>query len=100
MVKVHRVPRSDGLGSAVEPPLDPSWDDRTKLAWHAAVTSCDTGHSVRVEVLPGRFRDSYRLSYGGDAVVGQVSPLSFIEAWSVVSGIAIGVDLSRGRTGL
>lgn len=88
-------------GSHIEPPLDPSWDDLTKLRWHAGVVAADTG--LRVEVRDGAALDAktlrprpgcYSVNVGGSSAAAY----SFHEAWTYLSGVSTGVRQVRRRT--
>lgn len=50
-MSVTRVQTANG--SHIEPPLDPAWDDLTKLQWLAEVTTLDTGLPVEVTEAQG-----------------------------------------------
>ena len=46
-MKVDRIRTDDGGRN--EPPLDPAWDDLTKLRWWAAVVEADYGVQLDVD---------------------------------------------------
>lgn len=97
-VPVTRVRTS--TGSYVEPPLDPGWDDLTKLQWHAAVVSYDTG--LNVHISPGdssikRFGE-WRKIHGTYSVrCGASSTIlpNFHSTWTYLNGISMGARASR-----
>lgn len=78
-------------GSHIEPPLDQDWDDHTKLTWHAAVISHDTG--IRIAVHPGMYTvdDQPKPGYY-NLVVGSSSsgPHTFHSAWAYLNGVCAG----------
>lgn len=86
-MEVTRV--REGNHTWIEPPLDNSWDDLTRLRWHAAVTEHDCGVSVRVE-RPTRLTE-YNVLVGGSSI----APLNFTEAWSFITGVSIGAAQSH-----
>lgn len=93
-IMVIRV--QEEFGSRVEPPFDKSWDDLTKLRWHAAVTAYDSGLDVRVEIAVVRRREfgrwidvtgMFNVRCGGTSV----GPNTYHAAVDVMTGIGIGV---------
>lgn len=90
-MKVTRVEK-DGT-SHIEPPLDSEWSEREQLEWRAAVAEHDTG--VRFSVRRGRFvwspRDHYTIKVGESSI----TPLSFGEAWTYITGAETGIKNAR-----
>lgn len=89
---VRRV--QNPTGDHIEPPLDETWDDLTKLHWQAAVVAHDTGLTVHVgdgalrvaggAPIPGW----YTLSVGHTST----SPLTFGTAWAYLNGVSVGAQ--------
>jgi ABC-type Fe3+ transport system substrate-binding protein len=83
----------DATGSHIEPPLDATWTDLTKLQWQAAVVAHDTGLTVQV-------RDRARLNggrpidgwYGISVGSNSGSAYDFHEAWTFLTGVAVGAS--------
>jgi ABC-type Fe3+ transport system substrate-binding protein len=73
----------DANGSHIEPPLDQAWDDLTKLTWHAAVVTHETGLAIRVDQFE---RGSYGLAIGGTGL----SERDFHSAWDYLNGVSTG----------
>lgn len=87
---VERV-HGPGGGSHIEPPLDQTWTDAAKLAWHAAIVNADTGLTIRIST--GGYR--FNISTPGAGT----GPLDFHSAWTYLNGIDHGVRAARaGRT--
>ncbi|MFF6847127.1 hypothetical protein [Streptomyces antimycoticus] len=81
----------DATGSHIEPPLDPAWDDDTKLAWHAAVIAHDTG--IIIDVRDSEYTIDGKPVHGYyDLIVGSssIGPLSFWPAWDYLNGVSTG----------
>ena len=90
-MKVTRIERGD-MSHAV-PPLNSEWPERKQLEWKAAVAEHDTG--VRFTVKGGRFawarRDHYTVNVGESSI----TPLSFGEAWTYITGAEAGIKSAR-----
>jgi hypothetical protein len=96
---VRRV--QDEHGSHIEPPLGQSWDNSTKLEWHAAVVALDTG--LDIEIGPGALRvmrrgiwhaepDTYSVNImAGGGTTTSCSALNYHEAWIYLNGVRAGV---------
>lgn len=98
MTDSHTVTRvQDPNGSHIEPPLDPTWDEPTKLAWKAAVVAHDSGLTIEVR-HHGDGSYGIRIgdlnSVGGQSVVGRHT---FQSAWEFLVGISIGVTHASCR---
>lgn len=89
-------------GSHIEPPLDQSWDNLTKLHWQAAVVMEDTGHAVDIEVDEAdystrilgiwvRNRGYYDIVSG----TGESGPHDFRSAWTYLNGLRAGINAMR-----
>ena len=96
---VTRV-RTD-TGTHIEPPLDESWDDHTKLCWHAAVIMCDCP-GIKVQVKTGglkrkRFRKWVEVPGVYNIMVGHSSaaPFTYREAWDYLNGVQIGWEAAQ-----
>lgn len=100
-MSVVRVKDSTGR-SYIEPELNPEWDALTKLRWHAAVVSHDTGLDVRVsdrsssrwrrgrwEQIPG----TYSIRCGSSSIAS----FDYNEAWVFLTGLEMGVDAARAE---
>lgn len=83
------------FGSRVEPPFREDWDDLTKLQWHAALTTYDSGLDVSVEIAGVRRRElgrwidvtgMFNVRCGGTSV----GPNTYHGAVDVMTGIGIG----------
>ncbi|MFC8278454.1 hypothetical protein ACFUJR_39305, partial [Streptomyces sp. NPDC057271] len=72
-------------GSHIEPPLDPNWDNLTKLRWHAAVVAHETGLTVEVEPQPEA--SDYSVTIVGSS---SAAAYTYREAWVYLSGIGVG----------
>ncbi|MBI0293317.1 hypothetical protein JBE04_02080 [Streptomyces sp. PRKS01-29] len=81
----------DATGSHIEPPLDQSWDEPTKLAWHAAVIAHDTGITVQVH---HHSNDRYGICIGDMSAGGQtiVGGHTYQSAWEFVGAVGIGAE--------
>lgn len=96
---VQRV--ADESGSHIEPPLDQSWDELTKLRWHAGVVEADCG--VRAYIMPGALTTpglfgSFRVHWNQYAIrIGNRSHSSFpfSEAWTFLNGVESGATEVR-----
>ena len=85
----------DATGSHIEPPLDETWDDLTKLTWHAAVITHDTGIPIHVGYYGGRYGIQV-----GDARSGGSHSLggrSYDSAWTLIVGIHLGAQAAQGQ---
>jgi hypothetical protein len=106
MTEEMRVVRVETeTGSHIEPPLDQDWDDLTKLRWHAAVVTYDTG--IPIEVYDGRYSvkrfGKWRPVPGvyGFSVPGcSGGAMSYQSMWSWLNGFSSGVDSLRRVTGV
>jgi hypothetical protein len=85
-VIVTRV--QDATGSHIEPPLDQAWDDLTKLTWHAAVVTRETGLAIRIDQFE---RGSYGLVIGCTGL----SERDFHSAWDYLNGVSTGATEAR-----
>jgi hypothetical protein len=101
-------------GSKVEPPLDQTWPDAVKLAWHAAVVEIDSGLPVRVSPANYSIDDVpqhgfYNVRVGTSRGASTHGPLSYKDAWSYMNGVrtgawaivkrnAMGVPTREGRS--
>jgi hypothetical protein len=93
----------DGRSSLVEPPLNPEWDEPTKLAWHAAVIAHDTG--LRITLHDEAWTDGQghpRSGYYGITVYGanggpvsSAAAFTYRDAWTYLNGIGVGVRATR-----
>jgi hypothetical protein len=86
---VRRV--RDNTGSHIEPPFNPAWSDEDKLRWHAAVTTFDTGLTIRVG--PAGYSINGVPQHGYYSIqVGWSScgPLDLDSGWTYINGIAAG----------
>jgi hypothetical protein len=90
------------IGSHVEPQLDQDWPEWKKLEWLAAVVSVDTSIPIRIAEATfstkrrGKWRvdpDAYSINYGH----GAIGAYGYQEAWSLLTGIGLGVDLARTK---
>jgi hypothetical protein len=86
-------------GTHVDPPLDPSWPDATKLDWLAAVVSVDTG--LRISVTPSDYRIGKRRQTGYYCVMvaghSSTAPYTYRDAWVYLSGISTGSRATKGE---
>lgn len=82
----------DGRGSHIEPEFDPDWPSLTRLQWHAAVVTHDTGLPVEVYEQPDPG------VYG--VIVGSSSsgPYRHRELWLYLSGVSTGATQARRTT--
>jgi ABC-type Fe3+ transport system substrate-binding protein len=101
-MEVQRV--HEGNGSHIEPPLEQSWDDLTKLRWHAGVVKADSG--VAAHIMPGAMSEKavlgvvgpYRTRWDIYAIrVGNAShsAYTFREAWDFLNGVETGARAVR-----
>lgn len=100
-MKVKRI--TTGTSSRVEPPLEEQWSDLTKLRWHAAVVSLDTGSEVRILVEPSTSawkprwspfwisEDSFQITVGDSTAF----PFDFHSAWTYLNGVSAALTASR-----
>lgn len=98
-MRVERVAMESG--SRVEPPMDPAWDDLTKLQWLAAVAELDTGLSVSVEpagVRRRRFGQWHNVGglYNVRCRNTVAGPFSYTETDSLLFGVSFGARVTRG----
>lgn len=85
-MRVHRITTEHG--SHIEPPLDPTWPAATKLRWHAAIVTLDTGLNIRItEYQPGQ----YNLTVGRTGT----GPFTYDDAWTYLNGIDTGASEAR-----
>lgn len=85
-MKVQRI--TTERGSHIEPPLDPAWPATTKLHWHAAIVTLDTGLNIQItEYQPGE----YNFTIGGTGT----SPYTYNDAWTYLNGIGTGAREAR-----
>jgi hypothetical protein len=86
-----------GDGSHIEPPLDQSWDEATKLAWHAAAVAADTGLRIHVHDEAASNADGreipgwYALSIGHTGC----SAMDYGTAWTYLNGVVTGAREAR-----
>jgi hypothetical protein len=91
VMTVRRV--HDDTGTHIEPEFDQTWDEETKLRWHAAVVAHDTGLAIRVHPHTDSFgRTQYGLNIGEINQGGQTSLCMrpYYDAWDALSHISIG----------
>jgi hypothetical protein len=103
-MKVARIETENG--SHIEPPLDQTWDNLTKLRWHAAVVMEDTGYLVDIEIEESDYSTRTlgvwvrNRGYYDIRIAGTVSgPHSFDGAWDYLTGVSAGIiaaDRARG----
>lgn len=91
---VRRV--ATNSGSHIEPGLDNKWPDIDQLRWKAAVVAWDSD-TIHVEHADLRWngipvKGYYSIQFGASAI----GPVSFKEAWSMMSGIGIGYEANNG----
>lgn len=94
---VRRVPT--GTGSEIDPPLDDSWDDLTKLRWHLAATLLDASlaaDSLSVQLMRGGYGSDdgfpmYQLGRPGYCM----GPLSYTAMWDVINGVEFGARAAQ-----
>lgn len=78
-------------GSRIEPPFSESWDDLTKLEWHAGVARVETG--LPISVKPGAItindipQDGW---YSITIASSSHSAFTYDQAWIYMSGIITG----------
>lgn len=72
-------------GSHIEPPLDQAWDEPTKLTWHAASVTHDTGINITIHDAEQGF---YNLAVGSSSI----SPLDYRSAWDFLIGVHTGAE--------
>lgn len=100
IVEVRRV--EDGQFTNVEPEFDGTWPKLTKLEWQCAVVELDCGIRPRVSAALLHVNgipqpDHFCIAVGGSSI----SPLSFLDAWTYLNGVAAGVMAARaGGKGL
>ncbi|GGU62711.1 hypothetical protein [Streptomyces lavendofoliae] len=89
-------------GSRIEPPLDPDWDEHTKLLWKAAVVALDAG--LQVTVTDGGYSEWHKGAW--HAVPGRYcirvgtssnAAYSFREAWCFLTGVSVGARRREGH---
>jgi hypothetical protein len=95
-MEVRRVEDENGAVSSIEPPLDPKWNDFTKLTWQAGVVHAETGLNVKVGAA--------NLTIGGAQIRGVYDVLigrslhgacSYRSAWDKLSGAASGASEAK-----
>jgi hypothetical protein len=95
---MHVVRVQDDTGTHIEPALDQTWDEVTKLRWHAAVVAHDTG--LRIELHPHLGEDGH-YQYGvniGEIDGGGLSSFNvgaYLDAWYALTHISIGAESVR-----
>lgn len=87
-------------GSHIEPPLDPDWTDLTKLQWHAAVVTYDTGIPIRIsdgayKVQSGDQWVDVPGHYSINVGSGCRSALDYRDAWIYLSGVSAGYEAAK-----
>jgi hypothetical protein len=90
-VNVTRV--EDATGTHIEPPLDQTWDEETKLRWQAAVVAHDTGLTIGLHPHhPTHGRTQYGITIGEINKGGQtsLSMRPYYDAWDALTHISIG----------
>lgn len=98
IVEVSRV--EDGQFTNVDPEFDGSWPKLTKLEWQCAVVELDCG--IRPRVSPALVHvngvmqpDHFCIAVGDSSI----SPLSFLDAWTYLNGVAAGAQAAAARGG-
>lgn len=86
--EVTRV--DNGHGSHIEPPLEQTWTDGFKLAWHAAVVAHDTGLRIRLHATD---RGTYCINVGRHSLGDQ----PYHHAWHTLADISVGADAMRKK---
>jgi hypothetical protein len=92
-MSVTRV-RTD-TGSHIEPELDETWDEVTKLRWNAAVVAHDTGLAVEIHPHAGPGGHAwYSITIGEINKGGQTSLSAgpYAEAWRALIHISDGAE--------
>lgn len=91
----------DTTGDHIEPPLDESWDDLTKLRWHAAVVAHETGLSITVEDGARRTQDGTPIRGWYGLSVGPIGSAAFTfdGAWTYLNGVSAGAVAAVRRHG-
>lgn len=100
--KVRRI--TEGNHSSPEPPFDENWSLLTKLRWHAALATLDSGTGVEIRVRAGQLASKPR--WGGRWIThddvfsinigrSSLSPMDFETAWTFIT--ALGIGLREGR---
>lgn len=88
----------DGRSSLVEPPLNPAWDEPTKLAWHAAVTAHDTGLNITLHDEAWTVAGESMPGYYGIAVgTSSAAAFTYHEAWTYLNGVSTGARAKETR---
>ena len=98
VIEVRRV--HDGQFTNVEPEFDGTWPKLTKLEWQCAVVELDCG--IRPRVSPALVHvngvlqpDHFCVAVGDSSI----SPLSFLDAWTYLNGVAAGAQAAAARGG-
>lgn len=89
-------------GSHIDPPFDHTWDDLTKLCWHAGVTAADTGLQVSVSPAYSRYKPNrwspwitehgvYNVNIG----YSTCGPMNYDRAWAYLNGVSAGAEAVR-----
>lgn len=98
IVEVRRV--EDGQFTNVDPEFDGTWPKLTKLEWQCAVVELDCG--IRPRVSPALVHangvlqpDHFCVAVGDSSI----SPLSFLDAWTYLNGVAAGARAAAARGG-
>lgn len=93
-IDVSRVPERGG--SRIEPPLDPDWDDETRLRWHAAVTAVDSGLEIQL-YRGGLYRDGEPVPDVWAVTVGRHShsAMNYQHLWTFLNGVTTGAQAAR-----
>lgn len=97
-MKVTRV--KDATGTHIKPPLDQTWDEETKLRWHAAVVAHDTGLTVGLHPHADALgRTWYGITIGEIDKGGQSSLAGgpYRDAWDLLSHVSIGAQAVIAR---
>lgn len=78
-------------GSHIEPPLSESWDDLTKLEWHAGVVRADTGLPITVKAGAVTINDVPQDGWYSITIASSShSAYTYDQAWIYMSGIITG----------
>lgn len=94
VVPLPEVARIVHEGSSwIEPPLDQTWSEDERLAWHAAVVAVDTGLRVKVWTGAADPRSPFVIGLGTAAAgMGSSGDFDFHAASTFLSGIRVGVE--------
>jgi hypothetical protein len=83
-----------GRGYAPSIELDPTWDELTKLRWHAAAVTAYCKHKIVIEVEDADFTIDNERHWGyfnvriKNSVAG---PMRYRSAWNHINGVFAGV---------